>query len=293
MHGDSMGLPSSKSFLANRRSVWLLLCGILFTWNTSLLWLAHASDKYQCINLLLWLGILIALEDQLPLLWPRPSKNSAALGSIILAAVVVRGSVITYPYDLFYLIASPLLVLGLALLNRSISELRLFSKPLLIGLLLPFSTLLGMLIALSCAPILAKLSAFFSWLLLYVLGFRATLVGQNVSVGLAGVEVAPGCVGIDQIVFSLSIVFVFLLVFPLRNRRAVLFVLLLSVIIAFFGNVVRLSLLAYLISLPGQIGVGLFDFFHASHGSLIFSLISASFVGYLYLVTLDRELSPQ
>jgi hypothetical protein len=56
-------------------------------------------------------------------------------------------------------------------------------------------------------------------------------------------------------------------------------------------NVVRLSLLAYFTSLKGQLGGVLFDFFHDSHGSLIFSLISASFVGYLYLLALDRELS--
>jgi exosortase/archaeosortase family protein len=255
-----------------------------------LLWLAHTPDKYQCINLLLWLGILIALEDQLPLLWPRPSKASALVGSIILVVVVVRGSVIQDPYDLFYLVASPLLVLALALLNRPLGELRLLCKPLLIGLLLPMSTLLGMLITLSLASILAKLSAFFSWLMLYCLGFKATLVGQKVWLGSAGVEVAPGCVGIDQIVFSLSIVFLFLIVFPLRNKRTGLAVLLLSVIIAFFGNVVRLSLLAYFTSLKGNVGVALFDFFHDSHGSLIFSLISASFVGYLYLVILDREL---
>jgi exosortase/archaeosortase family protein len=282
--------PRIQSYLANRRSAWLLLCGILFSWNTTLLWLAHTPDKYQCINLLSWLGILIVLEDQLSSLWPRPSQNSALIGSIILASVVVRGSVIQDPYDLFYLIVSPLLVLGLALLNRPISELRLSCKPLLIGLLLPMSTLLGMLITLSFAPILAKLSAFFSWLLLYGFGFRATLVGQKVSVGFAGVEVGPGCVGIDQIVFSSSILFLFLIVFPLRNKRTALAVLLLSVIISFFGNVARLSLLAYFTSLKGQLGVVLFDFFHASHGSLIFSLISASFVGYLYLLALDREL---
>ena len=117
-----------KSHLSNRRSIWLVLCGLLFTWNTALLWLAHTPDKYQCINLLLWLGILIDLEDQLPSLWPRPSKASAIVGSIILAAVVVRGSVIKDPYDLFYLLALPLLATGLGLAVSARARSEDFSK---------------------------------------------------------------------------------------------------------------------------------------------------------------------
>ena len=300
MLGDSMGsqrykpllliISRIKSHLSNRRSIWLLLCGLLFAWNTTLLWLAHTPDQYQCINLLLWLGILIDLEDQLPSLWPRPSKASAIVGSIILVAVVVRGSVIKDPYDLFYLLALPLLATGLALLCRPVQDLKIFRKSLAIASLFPILFLIGHVISSVFGLKLANMSAFSTWTLLTTIGFKPTLVGEKVFLGSGGIDVNIGCSGFDQIVFSLSIVLIFLLLFPLRQKSNILAVLLLSVVIALLCNVVRLSLLAYFTSLTGHLGVDLFDFFHASHGSLIFSLISASFVGYLYLVILDREL---
>jgi exosortase/archaeosortase family protein len=283
--------PRIQSSLSNRRSVWLLLCGILFSWNTTLLWLAHTPDKYQCINLLLWLGILIALEDQRPLLWPRPSKASALVGSMILVAVVVRGSVITDPNDLFYLLLLPLLAAGLVLLNRPAQDLKIFRKPLAIASLFPVLFLIGHVISSVFGMKLANISAFSTWILLATIGFKPVLTGEKVFLGSGGIDVNIGCSGFDQIVFSLSIVLIFLLLFPLQKKLNVFAVLGLTVVVALLCNVVRLTLLAYFTSLKGQLGEVLFDFFHDSHGSLIFSLISASFVGYLYLLALDRELS--
>jgi exosortase/archaeosortase family protein len=151
-------------------------------------------------------------------------------------------------------------------------------------------TPIGILLGWSLSNILPNLSAFFTWLLLYGLGLKATVSGQKVLMGSGGVDVYPGCAGLDQITFSLFIIIIFLIIFPLRKRRNILAVLTLSVPIAVLCNVVRLALLAYFTSWANGAGMGLFDFFHESHGSLIFSLISGSFVGYLYLLTLDREL---
>ena len=275
---------------ANRRSQWLLLAGLLCFWNTGLLWLSHTPDTYQCINLLLWLGILIALEDQLPSLWPKPSKLSAFLGVLILAITVLRGSVPIHQYDRFLSLVLPFIALGLCLLNRPMAEWKLFRKPLAIAFLWQAFTPIGILLGWSLSSLLPNLSAFLTWLLLYGLGLKATVSGQKVLMGSGGVDVYPPCAGLEQITFSLFIVIIFLIIFPLRRRRNIFAVLALSVPIAVLCNVVRLALLAYFTSWPNGSGMGLFDFFHESHGSLIFSLISGSFVGYLYLLTLDKEL---
>lgn len=296
-----MELPSSnfrltssaswlKAKLGNRRLMWLMLAVLLCFWNTALLWLSHTPDICQCINLLLWLGILIALEDQLPSLWPRPSKFSAFLGGLIVTITVVRGSVPIHQYDKFLSLALPFIALGLCLLNRPIGEWKLFRKPLAIAFLWPAFTPIGFLLGWSLSNILPNLSAFFTWLLLYGLGLKATVSGQKVLMGSGGVDVYPPCAGLEQITFSLFIIVIFLIIFPLRKRRNIFAVLALSVPIAVLCNVVRLALLAYFTSWPDGSGIGLFDFFHESHGSLIFSLISGSFVGYLYLLTLDQEL---
>ena len=296
-----MELPSSnfhilnsvswlKVKLGNRRTLWLLLAGLLCLWNTALLWLSNTPDINQCINLLLWLGMLIALEDQLPSLWPRPSKFSAFLGGLILTITVVRGSVPIHEYDKFFSLCLPLMALGLCLLNRPIGEWKLFRKPLAIAFLWPAFTPIGFLLEWSSRNILPNLSAFFTWLLLHGLGLKATVSGQKVLMGSAGVDVYPPCAGLEQITFSLFIIVIFLIIFPLRKRRNIFAVLALSVPIAVLCNVVRLALLTYFTSWADGAGMGLFDFFHESHGSLIFSLISGSFVGCLYLLTLDREL---
>jgi len=301
MPGHFMELPSFKSRklnlvsglklqLGNRRTLWLLLAGLLCLWNTALLWLSHTPDIYQCTNLLLWLGILLALEDELPSLWPRPSKFSAFLGGLILIITVVRGSVPIHQYDKFLSLSLPFMALGLCLLNRPIGEWKLFRKPLAIAYLWQAFTPIGFLLGWSLSNILPNLSAFFTWLLLYGLGLKATVSGQKVLMGSGGVDVYLGCAGLEQITFSLFIIVIFLIVFPLRKRRNIFALLALSVPIAVLCNVVRLALLAYFTSWADGAGMGLFDFFHESHGSLIFSLISGSFVGYLYLLTLDREL---
>ncbi len=296
-----MGLPSFRRralklvlglrlHLGNRRSLWLLLAGLLFLWNTALLWLNQAPLTFQCLNLLLWLGILISLEDQLQSLWPKPSRFSAFLGSWLLALVIVRGSLITNLDDKFLSLAPPLLILGLGLLNRPIADWGLFNKAILITSLWLFYTPVVLLLSWSLGPIASKLAAHLTWFLLYLLGFNASLSGQIVQLGSGSVGVIESCAGLEQITFLLFVALIFLAIFPMQKKKNILLILFSSFPIAFACNIVRLSLLAYFTSWPNSSGLSLFHFFHDSAGSQIFSLISASFFGYFYLLTLDREL---
>ena len=56
-------------------------------------------------------------------------------------------------------------------------------------------------------------------------------------------------------------------------------------------NGVRIALLAYCTSWPNQAGMPAFHFLHDSYGSLLFSLVAVSIVGWIYLKLLDRELA--
>lgn len=273
--------------LADRRALWLVMVALVFCWNTALLWLSEQPENTQVLNLLLWLGLWIALEDQAKVLVPRPSRTSAFAGALVIALTLVRGGWISNDQDRFIYLVLPLLVLGLACLNRPLAQWRQFGVPILIALLLPLSRLITGLLPAFLNPLTAKLT----WALLYSLGFQTVLVGDEVRLGSGGVSVLGPCSGVEQMIFTLSVVVIFLLVFPLLRRRHIVWVLLASIALAVGVNVARIALLAYCTSMPAKSGMPAFDFLHDSYGSLLFSLLAVSLEGWFYLKLLDRELS--
>lgn len=294
-----MASPSFKSLglalspprwlrFGDRRFLWLLLAAVAFGWNVLMFWLSQQNETTQVLNLLLWLGIWIALEDQGSRLWPRPSRASAFGGTFLLVLTVLRSSLITNNQDRFVYLVLPLLAIALCLLNRPPGQWRRFWKPLAIAMLLPLSRLIangalpGLLI-----PVTAKLV----WALLYAFGFRAFLHGAEVQLGSGGVLVSGACAGIGQLIFTVSVVVIFLLVFPLENWMHIGLVIAASIVCAVLVNGVRIALLAYFTSWPNQTGMPAFDFLHESYGSLLFSFVAVSIEGWIYLKLLDRELA--
>lgn len=273
--------------LADRRGLWLVVVGLLFCWNTALLWSSEQPVNTQVLNLLLWLGLWIALEDQAKVLVPRPSRSSAFAGALVIALTLVRGGWISNDQDRFIYLVLPLLVLGLACLNRPLAQWRQFGVQILIALLLPLSRLITGLLPAVLNPLTAKLT----WALLYSLGFETVLVGDEVRLGSGGVRVLGPCSGVEQMIFTLSVVVIFLLVFPLLRPRHIVWVLLASIALAVGVNVARIALLAYCTSMPAKSGMPAFYFLHDSYGSLLFSLLAVSLEGWFYLKLLDRELS--
>ena len=285
--GLSLSRPRWLRF-GDRRFLWLLLAGLAFGWNVAVFGLSHQLETNQVLNLLLWLGIWIALEDQGPGLWPRPSRASAFAGSLLLVLTLLRSSLITNNQDRFAYLVLPLLAIGLALLNRPPGQWRHFCKPLVIALLLPLSRLItNGFVPAFLIPVTAKLT----WALLYALGFSASLDGVEVQLGSGGVLVATGCSGIEQLIFTVSMVVIFLLVFPLERMVHRSLVIAASIFFGVLVNGVRIALLAYCTSWPDRAGMPAFTFLHDSYGSLLFSLVAVSIVGWIYLKLLDRELA--
>ena len=285
--GLALGRPRWLRF-GDRRVLWLLLSGLAFGWNVAVFWLSNQIETTQVLNLLLWLGIWMALEDQGPSLWPRPSRASAFGGTLLLVLTVARSSLATNNQDRFIYLVLPLLAIGLALLNRPPGQWRRFWKPLAIALLLPLSRLItngalpGLLV-----PVTAKLA----WALLYALGFQAFVQGAEVQLGSGGVLVFGACGGTEQLIFTVTVVLIFLLLFPLERLLHIGLVIAASILCAVLVNGVRIALLAYCTSWPNQAGMPAFHFLHDSYGSLLFSLVAVSIVGWIYLKLLDRELA--
>jgi exosortase/archaeosortase family protein len=273
-----------RRHLSNRRSLYLCLAALVFCWNSSILWFTQ-SLELQTFNLLLWLGILIALEDQLSNLWPKPSQASFFAGALILALLLSLSPWMINEQDGYvkYLLL-PVIVVSMALLSRPLGNLQLFKNPLLIAMLLPLSGSIEVV----TSPILNRLTALLTWTLLYGLGFQATLSGKEVSLPSGGVQVETPCNGVEQLIFSVSIIIIFQLIFPLQKGFNIHKALIGATLSAIALNVLRIAFLAYLTTWPNRSGMPAFDFFHG-HGGLLFSLVASAVACWLYVTLLHSE----
>ena len=286
--GTALAITKAKQFrrhLGNRRSLYLGLAVGLFCWNSSILWFTDQGLDLQIFNLLLWLGILIALEDKLSNLWPQPSPTSFFVGALVLALLLSLSPWFINEQDGYakYLFL-PVIVFALALLSRPVGNLKLFKNPLLISLLLPLSGAIEVI----TSPVLNRLTALFTWTLLYGLGFQSSLSGKQVLLSTGGVSVETPCNGIEQLIFSVSMIVIFQLIFPLEKRSNLLKALIGAILTAVAINVMRIALLAYFTTWPNKSGMPVFDFFHGT-GGLLFSIIAATLAGWIYITLLDRE----
>jgi exosortase/archaeosortase family protein len=241
--------------------------------------------ELQTFNLLLWLGILFSLEDQLSNLWPKPSPASFFAGSLILALLLSLSPWMINEQDGYakYLLL-PVIVASMSLLTRPLGDLQLFKNPLLIAMLLPLSGSIEVV----TSPVLNRLTALLTWILLYGLGFQTTLSGKQVSLQSGGVSVETPCNGVEQLIFSVSIIIIFQLVFPLQKRLNIYAALIGATLSAITLNVLRIALLSYLTTWPNRSGMAVFDFFHGT-GGLLFSLVASAIACWIYLALLHRE----
>lgn len=270
----------------NRRSFWLLLAMMLFSWSALQFTWADLSPNVQVLNLMVWFGCVIALEDQLPALWPRPSRFTLLVGGGLLAAVLWRGSWITSVHDRFTYLLLPLLLVALALLNQSGRQLRICLVPLVITLLFPLGLRL-----LTLADHFKGITSMLSWLILASLGFNPLINGNKISLPTGAVSIAGYCTGVDQLAICLVVAVIFLLVFPLRRLHNQLAALLVAAAAALGVNAVRIAILALLVAVPERGGMKAFEFLHDSYGGLVFSLIAVGIFGWFYTLLVDRELA--
>ena len=103
------------------------------------------------------------------------------------------------------------------------------------------------------------------------------------------IEVNNGCSGYDQIFFSLTSLIILYQVLPLTKKINLLKLTILTMFLPILLNSFRIFLLSLFIFINNSNGKLLFDFFHESYGSLIFSGFSVYFCGKYYLRLISRE----
>lgn len=93
------------------------------------------------------------------------------------------------------------------------------------------------------------------------------------------IEVDTGCSSSSQIGISLLSIFVFAICCKIKSIYKILTVVLLSIMLAFLLNVLRIAILGHLVSIEK---IKSFDFWHHGLGSLIFSFIIMTLTSFIY-----------
>lgn len=273
------------------RNLWLTLCALVAFQN--LIVFTNTQITGNAITaLIVWGGALICMEDLLESLQPKPSHSSLLVGSILVIYSLYRTSLVNGSDSFLYLLV-PISGLGLILMAQPFRDIVRFKASLFILCLLPLFVLVQIIFSTFITDDLSLLTAKFVLFWLSILGLSPLkLVGDTVYVDGGAVQVMHECNGFEMIMQMLITGTIFLVAFPLRSRLGKLLIIVLSPVIGFIVNSIRIALLAIFTSFNSDTGKYLFDFFHEQAGSLIFSGIAVFLLGYLYLSLLDRELPP-
>ncbi len=108
-----------------------------------------------------------------------------------------------------------------------------------------------------------------------------TFFGDNYSV-----IVGTGCASVPNMFLGIFSVLVCYIVCRIMSLGKILFIAFSAVIIAFLFNVLRITVLGYLVSLDKM---NLFDFWHEGLGSLSFSLVSMTVTCLIYYIFWAKE----
>lgn len=266
---------SLNSLKRNPTQFLLLAIGsFLIGVHLTLAWRSEDINLF-CTSVLFCVSVSSFIGEKHPSLNLDSRIFPTVLGILVIALFSLRIVTIIPSINNIWLYSFPFFsALGLALLASGFSGLKQYRKELLIL----FFLLLPRLFILLLPPIdISLLTAKFSTLILWYTGFQVIRSGVNISfpeVG-KGIEVYPGCAGIEQIIQLLGIAILFITIFPLHKHKKILVPILAS-ILAFIVNGVRVALMAILVAGGDN---NSFEYWHTGEGSQLFPVISVLLFG--------------
>ena len=143
-------------------------------------------------------------------------------------------------------------------------------RPLLICSLFPLSKVLFIPLAILLTPF----STFFTWLLLNTFGFLSVMRGQEIFYNNSGINISFSCSGAGQVIFCLTAMLMLNFLFPLSDKRLLIFQLLISFFFTFSVNILRLFVLTIFAHTAEVEGFSMFNYLHGGNGGLFFSFFS-------------------
>lgn len=223
------------------------------------------------------------------LLWSR--RNALILDSgvfssfcgTLLIVLVLLKSLSVSGYDQFLRISPLISVLGVALLASGFKGLKQYWRELLIFCFLaPSPGAISLLIDIS------TFTAQFTTAILWYLEFEVSRQGVYINLPTGGVEVYPGCSGIENMLHLLGLAVLFLVMFPTTWLEKIL----VPVVAVFVAYVVNGARVALMVVLAASSNPQALYYWHKGDGSLLFSLISVLILG-LFCLFLLRQGNPE
>lgn len=205
----------------------------------------------------------------------RSDLFSTLIGLLLISFILIKSLTLFWFESYFVKIFALFSFLGLALIASGIKGLKQYWQEFII-LLLSLSD--GLLISLIAAKVdVSLLAAKVSNFVLWYLGFAVYRQGVNVILPTGGIEIYPGCSGLNAILLLLQLSLVFIVVFPVNIFQRMLLPIV-AVSLAFIINIFRLVLMTLLVADSNHQG---FEYWHGESGSQIFSTISILAFGFV------------
>ncbi|WP_254565501.1 cyanoexosortase A [Oscillatoria sp. HE19RPO] len=248
---------------------WLLGIGFgLMTLNITLTW-RYAPVDIVGTSLLFWGGAAFLIWERYRSFHLQSGPISTLLGLLIIALVLTKSSTLN-TYDIFLRLSPVMSGFGLALLASGIKGLKRYWQELFILGFMSIST--GLLLRIfNISPVTAKFSA----LVLWYLGFPVTQEGIYVYLPTGSIEVYSGCSGYSAILQLLGLSLLFLFMFPTTWKQKI-YLPLASIILGFIVNGLRVAFMAFLVAYSD---LKSFEYWHYGDGSLIFSMLGVLLLG--------------
>ena len=253
-------------------------------WNVFKLFQIKADPIIQMLNVLLFIGIYFEIEDKD---FNFKSKGiNLFIGILLFTIVIVRSFLLSTTSDKFYYLLLPSGIFSISLITNNFWKIKYFNNIILISLLLPLRRLFFYIFN----PILLFFTKYLTLFTLMCLGLDPILIDRSIFLGDSELVISEGCGGADNMFFAISAVIIFKIIFSLKKRFNLVFIYFITFFIPLIVNVLRNSLLAFIITLNAKYRDQMFIFFHESYGSLLFSFISLFLISYIYLQFLNKEL---
>lgn len=252
-----------------------------------LTWRLSGEIDPLIVGVLFWGAIL-------RLLWRKKDKInldsdifSSFFGILLICLVLVKSISLFWVESSFLRIVPMMAALGLSLLASGIKGFKQYWRELIIVLLLclPESSFFQIIEDIFN---ITTLTANFAVLLLWYLGFEVSRQGANIILPNGSVSVAAFCTGISSALLLLKLSVLFILIFPTNLQKKIL-VLIGAVFIAFIPSVIRVALMAVVVSNQEA-----FKYWHGQQGNQIFATISILLYGLFcrFLLQPDKPASP-
>jgi cyanoexosortase A len=208
-------------------------------------------------------GILYLIWKKQHILNLKSDLFSTLIGLFLISFILIKSLSLFWFESFFVKIFALFSFFGVALIASGIKGLKQYWQEFII-LLLSLSD--GLLLSLVAAKVdVSLLAAKVSNFVLWYLGFSVYRQGVNVILPTGGIEIYPGCSGLNAILFPINI-----------SQKVLLPII--AVSLAFIINIFRLILMTLLVANYNHQG---FEYWHGESGNQIFSTISILAFGFV------------